>query len=136
MLVYPSDDSNKDNIMDNNNTKPNIEEIIGNLRQGMDDTTPLQDSHPEMGNQQKLNSCLRKATETADILGRCGGSLRGKLCKQLARLALPVVEQINMHHSAVIDSLNTTHSIQKEDLENRISKLEIEINDLKSGSKS
>ncbi len=117
--------------MSENSTKPDIEKIIGNLRQGMDDVTPLQNSHPEMGNQQKLNSSLRKATETADILGRCGGSLRGKLCKLLARIALPVVEQINMHHSAVIDALASTHKIQKEDLEARITKLEEEIKDLK-----
>jgi len=123
-------------MSENNNTKPDIEEIIGDLRQGMDDTTLLQDSHPEMGNQQKLNSSLRKASETADILGRCGGSLRGKLCKLLARIALPVVEQINMHHSAVVDSLNAAHNIQKEDLENRISKLETETKELKAGSKS
>lgn len=122
--------------MDNNNTKPDVEKIVETLRQGMDNTTPLQDSHPEMGSQQKLNSSLRKATETADVLGRCGGSLRGKLCKQLARIALPVVEQINMHHSAVIDALANTHKIQKDDLEARISKLEEEVNELKTRSNS
>ena len=122
--------------MGDDSTKPDVEQIISTLRQGMDDTTPLQDSHPEMRAELKLKSGLRRAAETADILGRCGGSLRGRICRQLARIALPVVEQINLHHNAVVDSLNGMHESQKNDLEARISKLEQEIETLKAGSDS
>lgn len=122
--------------MRENSSKPDVEEIINSLREGMENITPLQDSHPEMGSQQKLNSSLRKASETSDILGRCGGSLRGKFCKAIARLALPVVEQINLHHSAVLDALTSSNEVQKENLKAHIQKLEQEVEALKKGSNS
>jgi len=118
--------------MDNNNTKPDVKKIISMLRQGMEDITPLHNSHPEMGNQHKLNASLRNATETSEVLGRCGGSMRGKLCKLLARIGLPVVEQINMHNTAIIKSLNLINNAQQETLETRIVKLESEIENLKT----
>ncbi len=107
--------------------KPDVEKIISELREGLNDPTPPLDAHPETGPRKKLKSSLRKASETADVLGRSGGSLRGKVCKILAYFGWPVVEQLNLHHKAVVNALNQLHTYQKEELEKRIEVLEQEI---------
>jgi len=85
---------------------------------------------------QKLKSSLRKAAESAEVLGRCNGSLRGSICKKLAWLAKPVVEQIDMHNAAVIKALNLLNETQAEIFEERIKKAEAEIESLKNRSGS
>ena len=104
--------------------KPNVEEIIAELQRGMDNTALPLDSHPDSGPRKKMQSCLRKASETADVMGRTGGSLRGKLCRMLSWFAWPVIEQINLHNKAVLDTLNRLYAYQKEELEPRIAALE------------
>ena len=104
--------------------RPNVEEIIAELQRGIADTTPPLDTHPDTGTRKKIQSCLRKASETVDVMGRTGGSLRGKLCRMLSWFAWPVIEQINLHNKAVLDPLNRLYAYQKEELEPRIAALE------------
>jgi uncharacterized small protein (DUF1192 family) len=111
-----------------------ITTIVAELRRGMDDTTPFADNHP--GQAGEISAALRKASASSDVLGRCGGSLRGKLCKLLAKFALPVVEQINTHNSAVTDALNQISNTQIQQLEERIATLEQELQKLKSGKQN
>ena len=114
--------------MSGSNSKPDVEQIVAELREGMRDAAPPAEFHPETGPRKKLKSSLRKASETADVLGRSGGSLRGKVCKLLAWFGLPVVEQLNLHHKAVVDALNQLHAYQKDELERRIADLENSLN--------
>jgi len=118
--------------MSENNTKPNVEQIISSLRQGMDDTTPFDETLHTTNAQQKLKFHLRKAAESANTLGRCDGSLRGRLCKKLAYIALPVIEQLDIYHNAVINALKLINTSQTNILEDRICKLEEEIEALKT----
>jgi len=117
--------------MEDKTEKPDVESIIAELRRGMDNTDLPPDSPPDTGPRKKLKSSLRKAAETADVMGRTGGSLRGKLCRLLSWFAVPLIEQINLHNKAVLDALNQIHNYQKEDLEMRIEKLKAEISELK-----
>ena len=119
--------------MANHNTKPDVEAIVQELRGGMQDNAM---SHPEdsdEANRCGLRASLRQAANTANVLGRCGGSLRGKFCKCLAPLVLPVVEQLNLHHGAVVTTLQHIHDPKEhaDKTEARISKLEAEIEALK-----
>ncbi len=117
--------------MSDRNTQPNVESIIHELRQGMDDITPVKYSGV---------GAIRKANETSDVLGRCGGSLRGKLCLLLSRfIFLPVVEQLNAHHASIVSALRQLQSeLQSVDpeesvsAEERIAKLESELAVLKA----
>jgi hypothetical protein len=117
--------------MQENNPQPDVEAIIQELREGMADIESSHPSDPEAAVRRELRASLRKATETADVLGRCGGSLRGKLCKLLAFIVFPVVEQLNMHHVAVVAALPRFRDTRSQDapgsneaLEARIQKLE------------
>ncbi len=119
--------------MGDDSTKPDVEAIVQELREGMQDSSVSHLENSEQADQRGLRMSLRRATETADILGRCGGSLRGKLCKLLARLALPVVEQLNLHHDAVVGALQ--HIPERGDssgtAEERLAKLEADVEALK-----
>jgi hypothetical protein len=132
--------------MEDSDTLPDVEAIVRKLRQGMDDTKPLAPLGPATAGRRELSSSLRKAAETSDVLGRCGGSIRGKLCKMLAFLVFPVIEQLNMHHGAVVSALNhvrdsradaeegsQTERVQR--LEARIDRLEAEIKSLTVGER-
>ncbi len=117
--------------MEESNPQPDVEAIIQELREGMADIEASHPSDPDAAVRRELRASLRKATETADVLGRCGGSLRGKLCKLLAFIVLPVVEQLNMHHAAVVTALTRFRDARPQDapvsdetLEARIQKLE------------
>jgi hypothetical protein len=129
--------------MEDSNAKPDVVAIVQELRRGMADAEPLQPTDPRTIASRGLNTSLRKATETGDVLGRCGGSLRGKLCSRLAFWALPVIEQLNIHHGAVIAALNHIRDAETEraaeeklrkvePLEARIRKLEDDIASLKA----
>ena len=119
-------------------TKPDVDAIMADLRRGMQDNDVPRPDDSEEANRRELRASLRKATETASVLGRCGGSLRGKLCKLLAPLALPVVEQLNLHNSAVVTALGQIQESRKkiEAMEARIKDLEAEIADLTRGTPS
>jgi len=103
------------------------------VRQGMQDTDMPRPDDSDEADRRELRASLRKATETASVLGRCSGSMRGKLCKLLAPLALPVVEQLNLHHAAVVTALKHIRrpGTDAEDIEERLSRLEAEIEALK-----
>ena len=126
------------------NPQPDVETIIKEIRQGMADTESSSPSDPEEARLRGLRGSLRKATETSDVLGRCGGSIRGKLCQALAPVLLPVVEQLNMHHAAVVAALNQLRGDQSqtpppsastiEALEARIRELEKTVETLKAGT--
>ena len=132
--------------MADSNTQPNVESIIQELRQGMDDITPVTSSASAASERRQLQGDLRKANESSDVLGRCGGSVRGRLCLQLARFVLPIVEQLNAHHAAVVAALTTlsdrqspsSHSEAASDnsVESRLAKLEAEIASLKAENRS
>lgn len=117
-----------------NDKKPDVEAIIAELRCGLDDTTPFAENHPDA--ERQLKAVLRRANAAVDVLGRCGGSLRGRLCKLLARFALPVVEQQNAHNSAITTALNQISSDQLQQLKDRITALEAEVKTLKNGSRT
>jgi len=127
--------------MTDSDTTPNVNAIIQELREGMGDTEPLQTAGVSGGARRELKASLRKANETVDVLGRCGGSLRGKLCLQLARLALPVVEQLNAYHAATVAALTQlrdqqdasliSNAIPEDRIEARFAKLEAEVESLK-----
>lgn len=119
--------------MDDSGKRPDVDAIVQNLRTGMDDTETLPSNDPQSTLRCELRGALRQANATADTLGRCGGSLRGKLCNQLARIALPVVEQLNRHHAAVVTALTRladTHDTTAK-LEIRLAELEAELQTLK-----
>jgi hypothetical protein len=116
--------------------KPDVEKIVDSIRQGLEDNSHFDESQHKMDALQKLKSSLRKAAASAEVLGRCDGSMRGKICKKLAWFAKPVVEQMDMHNAAVIKTLNMLNETQSEIYEERIKRLEAEIESLKSGSKS
>ncbi len=115
-----------------NTPKPDVNAIVQELRQGMSDTEILCSDNNKATARRQNQAAVRKTVETADVLGRCGGSVRGKLCLWLAKLAWPVVEQLNMHHQAVVDALNQ----QNELLEERLKTLEDEIDSLRQESMS
>lgn len=71
---------------------------------------------------------LRKAHTYASVMGRCGGSLRGKLCKLSAPLARPVIEQLDLFHSSILQTL--------EQMQQHISDLERQIQDMKQDNPS
>jgi hypothetical protein len=131
--------------MADSNTQPNVESIIEELRQGMDDITPVTSSTSGASELRQLQGDLRKANESSDVLGRCGGSLRGRLCLQMARFVLPIVEQLNAHHAAVVAALTklseqqspSSHSESTSDgsVESRLAQLEAEIASLKAESR-
>jgi hypothetical protein len=128
--------------MSDSNTQANVDAIIQELRSGMDDAAPLSASVSGASERRKLQGGLRKANASIDVLGRCGGSLRGRLCLQLARLALPVVEQLNAHHAAVVAVLSQlcdkegqaprTEEMADASVESRLAKLEAEVASLKA----
>jgi hypothetical protein len=114
--------------------KPDVDAIVSELRQGMDDPAPPCSTDPDTAAHRDLQASLRKATATASVLGRCEGSLRGKLCKKLAWVAQPIVEQLNLHHRAVIaalDHIRRPTDTDLEDLKTRLGKLEAGMEALK-----
>ncbi len=115
------------------NKKPDVEAIVQELRQGMHDNSVSRPDNSEEADRRDLRASLRRAADTANLLGRCGGSLRGKLCKFLAPLALPVVEQLNLHHGAVVTALQHIREPRQtaDTTETRLEKLEAEIEALK-----
>jgi len=113
--------------------EPSVETIMNEIRSGLDDTTLSDTTIAAAESGRTLQSELRKAAGAAALLGRCGGSLRGRLCRLLAAPARPVVEQLDLFHAAVCGALGklTEHSAgqtrigQKvEELEKRLQALE------------
>jgi len=134
--------------MADSSTPPDVEAIIAELRQGLDDSAVHAPQTLRDAAHRQLRSSLRKASETADVLGRCGGSMRGKLCKLLAVLAWPVVEQLNLHHSAVVGALSHIRETNRDNapaeqppepwlaIEKRLQALEAEVEALRAEPRS
>ncbi len=119
---------------------PAVEAIMEEIRRGLADTT-LSNATAAAAAVGSLTGDLRQASSTAGVLGRCGGSLRGRICRLLAPLALPVVEQLDLFHAAVVAALSRlagqtaeqdAATARMEDLERRLSALEA---GLKGGTK-
>ena len=86
-------------------TVPSVDAIMEEIRQGLEDTFISEATSLAVASGSSLQTELRKAAATNSLLGRCGGSMRGRLCQLLARPAKPVVEQINLFHAAVCGAL-------------------------------
>jgi len=109
---------------------PAIETLMQEVRSGLDDTTLSEATATTAQAGVSLQADLRQASESASVLGRCGGSLRGRLCLRLAPLVLPVIEQLNRFHSALLNGQtklageHTATARHIADLEQRVSALE------------
>lgn len=110
-----------------------VETIMHEIRSGLEDTTLSAATAGIAAASLSLQSDLRKSAETAGVLGRCGGSIRGRLCLLLAPLARPVIEQLDLFHAATVSTLSKlagladdhVAAIQKTvDLERRVQALE------------
>lgn len=82
-----------------------VETIMREIRSGLEDTTLSETTARAAAADSSLQGELRKAAASTSLLGRCGGSLRGRVCRLLAKPARPVVEQIDLFHSAVCAAL-------------------------------
>jgi hypothetical protein len=124
--------------MADSETKPDVNAIMEEVRRGMQDNDVPRPDDAGEADRRELRASLRRATETASVLGRCGGSMRGKLCKLLAPLALPVLEQLNLHHAAVVAALKHIRRPGEgaDSVEARLAKLEAEVEALKRESGS
>lgn len=83
---------------------PTPETIIAEIRQGLQDNTLSDATQSNSQSVMQTQQALRKLAASTDVLGRCQGSLRGRLCLKAAHLTLPIVEQINAFTT-------TTHQI-------------------------
>lgn len=117
---------------------PSVETIMNEIRSGLDDTTLSDATMAAAESGRSIQADLRKASGTASPLGRCGGSLRGRLCRLLAVPAKPVVEQLDLFHAAVCGALGklVEHSAGQarigkkvEELEKRLQALEAQPRD-------
>lgn len=120
-------------IMDNE--QPRVESIMREIRSGLDDISLSNTTRANLAGKQSLQAELRKLTETAPVLGRCGGSIRGKICKRLAYLALPVIEQLDLFHAATRNVLSKLANIANEstDTARKLAELEARIKKLETG---
>lgn len=82
-----------------------VETIMNEIRSGIEDTTLSEATMAAAASSGNLQAELRKAAETTHLLGRCGGSMRGRLCRLFAGPAKPVVEQLDLFHAAVCGAL-------------------------------
>ncbi len=109
---------------------PTIEILMQEVRSGLDDVTLSEATTAAAQAGASLQADLRQATESSSVFGRCGGSLRGRLCLRLAPLVLPVTEQFNRFHAAIVNGLtrlageHTASARRIADLEQRLSNLE------------
>ena len=113
------------------NEQPSVDDIMREIRSGLADTALSEPTLAALDDSRSLPSELRRATESSRVMGRCGGSLRGRLCRLLLPLAWPVVEQLDRFHAAVVAALArlADHTApgtdaRLRDLETRIAELE------------
>ncbi len=112
-----------------------VDQIMREIRSGLANTSLSETALAAIVGNASAQAELRKAADTASVLGRCGGSLRGKLCTRIAPLVRPVIEQLDLFHAAVMNTLNrlageaaisaeTTRKVSE--LETRLTRLEAE----------
>jgi len=112
---------------------PSVETIMNEIRSGLENSLLSETAVAAAAAGSSLQSDLRNIAESASVLGRCGGSRRGRLCRLLASPARPVVEQLDRFHDAVCSALGNlagrcgeqTETARKvADLERRLQVLE------------
>jgi hypothetical protein len=86
---------------------PAVDAIMNEIRRGLEDTSLSDATAAAIAANCSLQADIRKAAATAGVLGRCGGSLRGRVCRLLAPLALPVIEQLDLFHAAAVSVLSS-----------------------------
>ena len=110
---------------------PIAAEIMQEIRQGLSDTTLSDATLAKLSQSAGLQSDLRKAHEHAPVLGRCGGSIRGKCCNLFAPLLKPVIEQLDLYHNAIIRTLEHIAGTQS-DTHARLENLELRLQELEA----
>lgn len=116
---------------------PAIDAIMKEIRSGLEDTTLSDATAAAAASNFSMQADIRKATATAGVLGRCGGSLRGRLCRLIAPLALPVIEQLNLFHTATVSALSTLAGRTEEQVStaSRVNDIERRLQALEAGAK-
>jgi hypothetical protein len=121
--------------MSDRESAPDVEAIIGEIRQGMDDVEPATSADPDLAARHDLRASVRVASATRDVLGLCNSGVRGRLCRLFAKLLLPMVQQLNAHHGAVAAALRRlaegTRDGEAPDVEARLARLEADVAALK-----
>lgn len=72
------------------------------VRQGLADTSLSDAARAQAAQWADDQALCQQLHAHASVLGRCGGSLRGRLCRWLAPLVKPVIEQIDLFHAALV----------------------------------
>ncbi len=109
---------------------PTAADIMEEVRQGLNGISLSDASRAHLEQHAGVQNHLRQTHEYSAVLGRCGGSLRGKGCKLLAPIIKPVIEQLDLFHHAVIRTLEQVAGIQSdtrakmENIEARLQALE------------
>jgi hypothetical protein len=98
---------------------PTVAEIMEEVRQGLADTAISDATQVQAHQLASIQDTLRQAHAHASVLGRCGGSLRGRVCRMAAPLARPIIEQIDLFHAAIVRCLETTASQSAETSETK-----------------
>lgn len=116
---------------------PSVETIMNEIRSGLDDTTLSDATLAAAESGRSIQSELCKAAGAASLLGRCGGSLRGRLCRLLAVPAKPVVEQLDLFHAAVCAALGklAEHSAGQTRIGQRVDEIERRLQALEAQSR-
>ncbi len=104
-------------------SQPDIETIMQEIRDGLSQSSLSPETRAAAAQLASIRTSLEKMSVTAPLLGRCEGSVRGRLCKALNPLALPVTEQINLFHDATLQALRLLAGAI-EDVETRLQQLE------------
>jgi hypothetical protein len=108
------------------NEQPGVCEIMEEIKRGLEDTS-LSEATRALAEEVVLKkAALRQAHAYAPVLGRCGGSLSGRLCTWLKPLAKPVLEQIDLFHGAVLGLLEklVTDNADAAELKLKVQELE------------
>lgn len=112
---------------------PSVEDIMREIRKGLESQELTAESQASLDAYPSPYHDLKRATHAAPVMGRCGGSLRGKLCRWMAPLLHPVIEQLDLFHDAILAALKKTAAYflvldtlrqQVEALEAKVEKLE------------
>ena len=115
---------------------PDVERIIGEIREGMDDVQSADSPDPDRAARHDLRASLRIASATRDVLGLCNRGVRGRICRAFAKLLLPMVQQLNAHNAAVATALTrlaegTNDQGAGDTIDERLGRLEAEVASLK-----
>jgi len=109
--------------MPNHESQPDIETIMQEIRDGLSQSSLSPETRSAAAELASIRTSLEKMSVTAPLLGRCEGSVRGRLCKAASPLALPVTEQIDLFHEATLQTLRLLAGAI-ENVETRLQRLE------------